>query len=280
MNNSFTLVSAAAFVVAMAGLSPAAIGQTSIETGADAMLRPTVDFVVIRESQLHLGMTVAEVTSIMGDATNTVNFVNHAGVPMQTLEFSTEPIRSTITLANGKLSGLALDVFKVKRDDLPAFTRPTWPGLHSSAVVRLLGNPSETRHHTYFGIKVDQLIFRRPGEPEISTFFVENHLVAKSLGQGVPIDIFRIVLPSPSDTAAEDSDERSIGIGNTASSVKALYGAARLDVEYRFNGHPAERAIYETQPGGSFVNVTFVDGVVTEFADIGRLPDDPIFQGR
>src|SRR6516225_3326647 len=120
MNNSFTLVSAAAFVVAMAGLSPAAIGQTSIETGADAMLRPTVDFVVIRESQLHLGMTVAEVTSIMGDATNTVNYVNHAGVPMQTLEFSTEPIRSTITLANGKLSGLALDVFKVKRDDLPA----------------------------------------------------------------------------------------------------------------------------------------------------------------
>src|SRR6516225_6553082 len=153
-------------------------------------------------------------------------------------------------------------------------------GLHSSAVVGLLGNPSETRHYTYFGIKVDQLIFMRPGEPEISTFFVENHLVAKGFGQGVPIDIFRIVLPSPSDTAAEDSDERSIGIGSTASSVKALYGAARLDVEYRFNGQPAEHAIYETQPGGSFVDVTFVDGVVTEFADIGRLPDDPIFQGR
>src|SRR6516225_7284261 len=35
-------------------------------------------------------------------------------------------------------------------------------GLHSSAVVGLLGNPSETRHYTYFGIKVDQLIFMRP----------------------------------------------------------------------------------------------------------------------
>jgi hypothetical protein len=281
MNNYLTIVSAAALVLATAGLSSAAIGQTSTETTADAMLlRPTADFAAIRESQLRLGMTVAEVTSIMGDATKTVSYVNHASVPMQTLEFSTGPIRSTITVANGKLSGLALDVFKVKRDDLPAFTRPAWPGLHSSAVVGLLGNPSETRHHTYFGIKVDQLIYRRPGEPEISIFFVESHLVAKGLGQGVPTDIFRVVLPSPSDTAAEDSDERSIGIGNTASSVKALYGVARLDVEYRFNGQSAEHAIYETQPGGSFVDVTFVGGVVTEFADIGRLPDDPIFQGR
>ena len=281
MNSYLTLVSAAALVLATAGLPDAAIGQTTTETAADALLqRPTVDFAAFRENQLHLGMTAAEVASIMGDATKTVNYVNHTGVPMQTLEFSTEPIRSTITLANGKLSGLALDVFKVKRDDLPAFTRPAWPGLHTSAVVGLLGNPSESRHHTYFGIKVDQLIFMRPGEPEISTFFVENHLVAKGLGQGVPIDIFRIVLPSPSDTAAEDSDERSIGIGNTASSVKALYGAARLDVEYRFNGHPAERAIYETRPGGPFVSLTSVDGIVTEFADIGRLPDDDVFAGR
>ena len=281
MNNYLTLVSAAALVVGTAGLSPAAIGQTGTETAADAiLLRPTVDFVTIPERQLHLGMTVAKVTSIVGDATKKVNYVNHAGVRLQTLEFSTGPIRSTDTAANGRVSGVALDVFKLKRDDLPAFTRAAWPGLDSTTVVRLLGTPSETRHHAFFSINLDQLIFKRPGEPDISAFFVENHLVAKGLGEGVPVDIFRVVLPSPSDTATEDSCERSVRIGSTASSVKALYGAATLDVEYRFNGQPAERAIYETRPGGSFVSVTFLDGVVTEFADIGRLPDDPIFQGR
>jgi hypothetical protein len=31
---------------------------------------------------------------------------------------------------------------------------------------------------------------------------------------------------------------------------------------------------------GSFVSLTFVDGIVTEFADIGRVPDDDIFAGR
>jgi hypothetical protein len=49
---------------------------------------------------------------------------------------------------------------------------------------------------------------------------------------------------------------------------------------YRFKGQPAEHAIYQTQPGGSFVSLTFVDGIVTELADIGLLPDDDIFQGR
>ena len=134
MNHYLTLVSGAVLVVATAGLSPAAIGQTSTEPPADAMLlRPTGDFVAIRESQLHLGMTVAEVTSIVGNATKTANYVNHAGVPLQTIEFSTGPIRSTITLANGKLSGLALDV--PKRDDLPAFTRPAWLDLHSTVAA-------------------------------------------------------------------------------------------------------------------------------------------------
>jgi len=65
-----------------------------------------------------------------------------------------------------------------------------------------------------------------------------------------------------------------------ASDVKMLYGVIRLDVAYKLNGQAAEHAIYQTQPRGSFVSLTFVDGVVTEFADIGRLPDDDIFAGR
>jgi hypothetical protein len=65
-----------------------------------------------------------------------------------------------------------------------------------------------------------------------------------------------------------------------AGDVQALYGTAKLDVSYRFNGQPAEHAIYQTQPGGSFVSLTFVDGIVTELAEIGLLPDDDIFQGR
>jgi hypothetical protein len=146
--------------------------------------------------------------------------------------------------------------------------------------LRLLGTPHEVRNQEFFDIKVDQLIFRRDGEPDVSLFFVADRLVAKRPGQNIPVDIFRANLPSPSDATGEDAIEGSIHVGMKASDVKALYGTARLEVAYRFNGQAAEHAIYQTQPGGSFVSLTFVDDIVTEFADIGRLPDDDIFAGR
>jgi hypothetical protein len=65
-----------------------------------------------------------------------------------------------------------------------------------------------------------------------------------------------------------------------ASDVKALYGAPRLEVAYKFNGQAAEHSIYQTRPGGPFVSLTLIDGIVTEFADVGPLPDDDIFAGR
>ena len=152
--------------------------------------------------------------------------------------------------------------------------------LNSGTIVGLLGKPNDTRHHAFFDIKVDQLIFRRADEPEVSLFFVTDRLVAKKVGQDIPVDIFRVNLPLPPDATGEDPEEEFVRIGMKASDVKALYGAARLEVGYEFNGGPAEHAIYQTQPGGSFVSLTFVDDVVTEFSDIGRLPDEDIFAGR
>jgi hypothetical protein len=113
-----------------------------------------------------------------------------------------------------------------------------------------------------------------------ATVSVEDRLVAKRVGQGIPADIFRVVLPSPPDTTTEKPDETTVQVGMRANDVKAIYGRAKLDVDYRFNGRQAQHAIYQMQPGGSFVGVTFVDGIVTEYADVGRLPDDDFFQGR
>ena len=45
----------------------------------------------------------------------------------------------------------------------------------------------------------------------------------------------------------------------------------KLRVDYTFNGHSA-------RAGGSFTSFTFVDGIVTEFTDIGHLLDE-LFRG-
>jgi len=274
-------VIAVAMVAASLGFSAAMAGQPDLATRPQTVVpsRPSVDFVAVRASELHLGMTAAEVTAIMGQATKTSDYRN-ADTALQSLDFSAEPIRSKVTLTNGRVSHVVLDVFRADQDDLPAFTRVAWPGLNSTTVLRLLGTPYDVRNHAFFDIKVDQLIFRRADEPDVSLFFVADRLVAKRIGQGIPVDLFQVNLPSPPAATVEDPVEGSVQVGMKASDVKTLYGATRLDVAYKLNGQAAEHAIYQTQQRGSFVSLTFVDGVVTEFADIGRLPDDDIFAGR
>jgi hypothetical protein len=281
MKRFLSTVAAAAAMGVSFGTSAAIAGQPNpgATTNARSPSPPGIDFVAVRASRLHLGMTATEVTAIMGTPAKTTDYVD-GGIPKQTLDFPAEPIASKVTLANGGVSGASLDVFRVNENDLPAFTRLAWPGLVSSAVLRVLGTPGEVRHLAYFGVALEQLIFRRSGEPDVSLFFVENRLVAKRVGQSIPADIFRVFLPSPPDTMSEEPVETTVEVGMRASEVKAFYPTAKLDVSYRFKGQLAEHAIYRTRPGGPFVSFTFVDSVLTEFADIGRLPDDDSFQGR
>jgi hypothetical protein len=274
-------VAAAAVVAASFDISLAMAGQPDLGPSPQAGVpsHPSVEVVAVRASRLHLGMTAAEVGAIMGQGTKTADYRN-ADTALQTLDFSAEPIRSKVTLTNGKVSHVALDVCRVDPDDLPVFTRVAWPGLNSATVLRLLGKPYDVRHYAFFDIKVDQLIFRRAGEPDVSLFFVADRLIAKRVGQDIPVDIFQVNLPSSLDATGEEAVEGPVQVGMKASDVKTLYGAARLEVPYNFNGQAAEHAIYETRPGGPFVSLTSVDGIVTEFADIGRLPDDDVFAGR
>jgi len=169
-----TVIALAMFATSF-GISAAMAGQSDLATTPQvvAPLGPSVDFVAVRASRLHLGITAAEVTAIMGQATKTSDYRN-ADTALQTLDFSAMPIRSKVTLNNGRVSHVALDVFGVGQDDLPAFTHVAWPGLNSATVLRLLGTPHEARNHEFFDIKVDQLIFRRDGELGVSLFLSQT----------------------------------------------------------------------------------------------------------
>jgi len=245
--------------------------------GVGAPLPPHVDFVPVRASGLHLGMPSSEVARIMRNA---VQSKIDADVGVRVIDFPAEPITTKVTITDGKLSGVTLDIARIDEHRLPAFGRLAWPGMSSASVRHLLGTPSDVRTYTFFSIKLDQLIFRRSSEPDVSVFFVADRVVAEQVRGDIPVDIFRVLLPSPPNTTSEEEDEGFVLVGMNASDVKARYGAMFLDVNYTFNGQPAEHAIYETHSGGSFTEFTFVGGVLTEFADLGRLPTESAFQGR
>jgi hypothetical protein len=99
---------------------------------------PHVDFVPVRASGLRLGMASSEVARIMGDAVQ-----SKAGV--RVIDFPAEPIATKVTITDGKLSGVALDIARIDEHRPPSLSRLAWPGMSSVSVRYLLGTPSDVR---------------------------------------------------------------------------------------------------------------------------------------
>jgi hypothetical protein len=153
----------------------------------------------------------------------------------------------------------------------------TWPGLAESAVRHMLAVPTEIRHYNLFGINVDQWIFARDGEGDLSLFLRAGRVIAPGRGREVPGELFRVELPSSPNGGGSTLAPR---LGMTTNDVQALYGAPRYRVDYVFSGQPSLHAVYKVGEKGTFTAVTFVDGVATELEDLGTVPNDPVFQGR
>jgi hypothetical protein len=265
MKRTFATIAAAAAI----GFSIAA------SHASDVISPPTVVHVVTPARHLDLGMTVDQVHSIMGEPSKMTAF-SMDGTRQGKLEFA-GPIPTKIILADGKVSSIKLDAFRPDKTDLPAFGQAAWPGLAEIAVRQVLGAPSETHHHNLFGINVDQWVFAREGQADLSVYFRAGHVIARAIGREVPDDLFRVELPSPPDAEGGKLAPR---LGMTTNDIEALYGAPYYRVDYVFNGQPSLHAVYRVGDKGTFTAVTFVDGVATEFEDLGTLPNDPSFQGR
>jgi hypothetical protein len=258
-------------------LASAAIAALLLTGGhaAEAPLPPRLNFVATPASQLHLGMNADAVARIMGKAARETEFAVDS-VQIRKLEF-TDAIAGQVILRDGKVSRVMLDAFRMEKGALPSFIRQAWPGLASSAVRRGLGEPAAVVHHTFFGIEVDQWIFSRPGASDVSVFFRDDRVIAKSVGRDVPGDLFRVDLP----TRQTEGEGPSAGprIAMTERDVRELHGAPRFRVDYVRNGQQASREVYELSSKETFVAFTFVDGIMTELEDIGRMPDAASFQG-
>jgi hypothetical protein len=222
-------------------------------------------------------MTADDVTQAMGQAARETD-VSIDAIRIRKLEF-TDAIPGQVILSDGKVSRVKLDAFRIEKDPLPSFARQAWPGFASSAVRRALGEPAAVLHHTFFGIPVDQWIYTGAGDGDVSVFFRADRVIAKTVGRQAPADLFQVDLPSAPQTEREDP-MREPRVGMTAHDVSEFAGSLSFRVDYVLNGQPASREVYESRSNATFVAFTFVDGVMTEFEDLGRMPRDPSFQGR
>ena len=260
-------------------LAPTAIIGLWLTVGqaAAAPLPPRVNFVATPASQLHLGMTADEVIRVIGKSESETDFAIGT-TQIRKFELA-DAIRGHVIVSDGKVTRVTLDVFRTEKDALASCLRKAWPGLADSAVRRVLGEPTDVLHHTFFGVNVEQWVFARDGEADISVFLRNGRIVARMVGRDVPQDLFRVDLPSQTGPESE-GPLLSPRLGMIASDIAKLCGPVKFRTDYVVNGQGVSRVVFEPRGKGTFVGVTFVDGIATEIEDLGRLPDDPAFQGR
>jgi hypothetical protein len=201
------------------------------------------------------------------------------------LKYWAEPIATTVTITDGKLSEVALDVAGVDDPALPNFSRAAWLGMNRAVVLQRLGAPSENRLRDCDGMIVEQMIFERPGEPAVSIFLVDGRVAAKKVGKSFPFDLLGFALPlmraeDESGELTARSKMNRVAVGMKETELRVQFGEPKLRVPYAFRGHSAERTIYETSPGQSFGSFTLIDGVVVDFEDGGNTSLNQVLDGR
>jgi len=266
-----------AIAVAMLFASPALaqpsgqIPETILKV--NGLSPPRVDHLGVRASALHWGMTAAEAARIMGIPAG-VDSYSSDDFNVRVLDFADEPIPTKVTIVNDTVSGVALDVARIDDHTLPSFSQAAWLGMSRATVLKALGTAKGELRHRFFNMTLDQLIFERPGQPDVSVYLIDDRVVAKNVGRALPADILRVFLPSLNDETAEEENEQPVRIGMTSTQVRALYGAPKILVKSTFKG--AEYAVFETRAVKSFARFTFIGGVLTEFAvSEGSLSDIP-----
>jgi hypothetical protein len=252
----------------------------------DILLPPRVDRVGMRASLLYWGMPSADVERTMG-ASAELQIYDGPGGNVRVLGYPKEPIPTIVSICNGQISGVRLDIAGIDERMLPAYSRPVWLGMDRTTVLRILGVPADDRLHDNFDMKLEHMIFERPGRPDISVFLIGGRVVGKRVGRDLPSDILGFALPLPPATTNGETDaqsvvhsERQVAVGMTIKEIQALFGTPKLLVDYKFKDRPANHMIFQTNENGSFGSFTFVDGVLIEFSGGGRTPLSQVLDGH
>ena len=248
---------------------------------AGALLPPRVERVPTPATRLYMGMPEADVERAMGAAAE-VATPESAGVMVRVLKYRLSPIPAKITISDGRVSGVALDIAAADDRELPTYSRSVWPGIHRMAALHMLGAPAEDRFRESFGMKLEHMIFARAGEADLTVVLIDDRVVTRKAGRALPSDIFALSLPLATgapDQGIERPRSTRIHLGMSMGDAQALFGAPKHSVPYTFKGQPAEYRIYETGRDGSYGCLDFVDDVLVGFSEGGRVPLDQILSG-
>jgi hypothetical protein len=217
----------------------------------------------MRVSMLHAGAEGVEVERVLGRPTTTTIFEGSAG-DNRALSYAEEPIRTQVTLTDGRVTAIALDLLDIDKTMLPAHARMVMPMMVRGGVLALLGTPNADERWMASGLEIEQMLFGLAGESDFSVFFADRLVVDVRPGAEKPRDIQHVVLPAPIPNASVGTN-LSIGL-NPQQAASLLGPATWMTTTSTFKGQPLLYATHYERGGHRLVSLTFTGGVLTSFA--------------
>jgi hypothetical protein len=247
------------------------------------LLPPRIERVNVAASLLHWGMPAAEVERIMGAATG-VYTASSQDSDIRVLKYLSGPIGTTVTITDGRLNGVRLDV--AGTDD-PAFSPAAWPGMSRGALIQKLGAPVGDRSRQAYGMTLEQIIFKGSHGSDVSAFLIDGRVAGERAGTSLPSDILSFVLPAAPDPVARNigvgaalPKAQEIQIGMTSTDIQELFGSPQLQVDYAFKARPASYRIYKMSSDQSFATFALIDETLIAFEDGGKARLSEVLDGR
>ena len=269
-NKAYAVATAAVLVALSFTFAGAVASHDSIKRSdlqASAAEIADVRHVPLRASQLYEGMTLPQVTSIMGEPVGRKAFAD-----AEVLTFSDEGVQARVTFLDDRLVGVSLDLAGITEEALPRFARPVKLGMSRNGVALLLGKPVEDRQWESLGISLEQMVFKSQGTDEISVFLANGVVVHVQTGETPPADLLRVTLPVDpieAEAAARIREVEGLAptlrIGMAPEEVSAVEGSPCQIQASSFKGLPVQYLLYELRGGSGYLRLTFTGGALTEF---------------
>lgn len=219
-------------------------------------------YVEMRVSALRAGAEAAEVERVLGQPTESSTIEESEG-DNRVLLYANEPVRTRVTITDGRVSAIALEHVSIDKAALPPRARAVVPMMLRNGVLALLGKLEADERTMSSGIEIERMRFARAGEPDFTVFLADGLVVDVRSESEMPHDILHVVLPARIPDASMGTDLR---IGLSPEQATSLLGeAAWTPIHSKFKGQPVLYATHRERGGVRLVSLTFTGGTLTEF---------------
>jgi hypothetical protein len=225
--------------------------------------RGLVERIDMRVSRLHAGADTAEVERVLGRPT-TSTFLGGSDDNNLAFRYAEEPVQTNVTLTGGRVTAIALDLLHIDMASLSTHARMLKPTMVRGAVLALLGRPRTNEPWMASGLKIEQMIYARAGEPHFSVFLSDGLVIDVRAGAARPPHIEHIVLPAAVPDVLVGP---GLSIGLNPKQAAAFLGRLVWEpISSALKGQPALYATYQEPDGSRYASITFTGGTLTAFS--------------